>query len=87
MERSENASKASIAWLDYMTQRSIIKIQHALEGGEKSLFLRGKRRKVDRLDEANNTVYEFQGCVWHGCPKCYSPDTINKHNQIPMRAV
>ena len=43
MERSENASKASIAWLDYMAQRSGIKIQHALEGGEKRLLLRGKR--------------------------------------------
>ena len=45
----------------------------------------GKNRKVDGFDEANNTVYEFQGCVWHGCPKCYSPDTINKHSQIPMK--
>ena len=86
MERSENASKASIAWLDYMAQRSGIKIQHALEGREKRLFLCSKNRKVDGFDEANNTVYEFQGCVWHGCPKCYSPDTINKHNQIPIKS-
>ena len=19
----------------------------------------------------NNTVYEFHGCFWHGCPKCF----------------
>ena len=29
-------------------------------------------------------VYEFQGCFWHGCKKCYSDDTINTKNQINM---
>ena len=57
MERSENAGKASIVWPDYMAHRSGIKIQHALEGREKRLFLCGKNRKVDGwFDEANNTV-------------------------------
>ena len=31
-----------------------------------------------------DTVYEFQGCFWHGCKKCYSDDTINTKNQIDM---
>ena len=42
-ERSGNASKASIALLDYMAQRSGIKIQHALEGREKRLFFVWKK--------------------------------------------
>lgn len=29
-------------------------------------------------------VYEFQGCFWHGCSKCYSGDIINVKNQIDM---
>ena len=27
--------------------------------------------KVDGYDKQTNTVYEFYGCVYHGCPKCY----------------
>ena len=33
--RQENYSKISIAWLDYLSQKHGIKIQHALNGGEK----------------------------------------------------
>ena len=36
------------------------------------------------MDSHENTVYEFQGCFWHGCKKCYSDDTINTKNQIDM---
>ena len=32
---------------------------------------------VDGFCEATNTVYEFQGCFWHGCKKCFDSDTIN----------
>lgn len=27
------------------------------------------------IDEVKNTVYEFHGCYWHGCPICY-PDRV-----------
>jgi hypothetical protein len=33
--------------------------------------------KVDGFDEKTNTVYQFHGCFWHGCLKCYDEDTIN----------
>jgi hypothetical protein len=26
---------------------------------------------VDGYDEESNTVYEFHGCFFHGCSKCY----------------
>ena len=61
-----------------------LKIQHALNGSEKKLFLKDQWYKVDGFDEASNTVYEYQGCFWHGCTLCHSQDTVNKHNQIPM---
>ncbi len=25
----------------------------------------------DGIDENNKTIYEFQGCIYHGCPKCH----------------
>ena len=82
--QTERFSKESIAWLDRLSERDGVTIQHALEGGEKKLLLKGTWYKVDGFDGASNTVYEFQGCFWHGCRRCYTPDTINKHNQIPM---
>lgn len=35
--------------------------------------------RVDGYDEENKTVYEFNGCYYHGCPTCYrfNRDRIN----------
>ena len=43
-----------------------------------------KTYKVDGFCEETNTVYEFYGCFWHGCPKCYRPNIINSKNQKDM---
>ena len=56
-------------------------IRHALNGGETNLEGVGR---VDGFCKETNTAYEFQGCFWHGCKKCYSDDTINTMNQIDM---
>ena len=32
---------------------------------------------MDGWDPNSNTVYEFHGCVFHGCPKCFSPSSYN----------
>ena len=56
-------------------------IQHAMNGGEYTVPTVGK---VDGYCEQTNTVYEFQGCFWHGCPKCYTEDRINPMNQRDM---
>ncbi|GFT84279.1 DNA_pol_B_2 domain-containing protein [Trichonephila clavipes] len=76
-------SKKSIAWLDYLSDKHNINIQHALNGGEKKLRLGNKTYKVDGFYE--NTVYQFQGCHWHGCLRCNRESTINKQNQICMK--
>ena len=33
--------------------------------------------RIDGWHEETKTVFEFHGCVFHGCPKCYSPNTYN----------
>ena len=43
--------------------------------------------KVDGFCKENNTVYEFQGCFWHGCEKCFNRSTINTNNQIDMETL
>ena len=79
--QTESHSEVSIAWLDYISKKNKIRIQHALEGGEKAI---NKILKVDGFCENTNTVYEFQGCFWHGCPDCYKPEVINNKNQCDM---
>jgi hypothetical protein len=41
--------------------------------------------KVDGFDEKTNTVYQYHGCFWHGCIKCYSSDFINNKNKTAMQ--
>ena len=79
--KSENFSEVSIKWLNYMSETTKATIQHAMNGGE---YLIEGVGKVDGYASNTNTVYEFQGCFWHGCPKCYSGATINTKNQIDM---
>ena len=42
---------------------------------------------VDGYDLKNKTVYEFHGCYFHGCPKCFKPETFNKVMQLTMSTV
>ena len=80
--KTDNYSKMSIIWLNYMSNG--VNIQHALNGGEKELTIDGKIYKVDGFCEETNTVYEYNGCFWHGCPNCYKPNIINSKNQRDM---
>ena len=44
-----------------------VDIKHARNGGEKKIG----HYSVDGYDEENKTIYEFDGCLWHGCRRCY----------------
>ena len=35
---------------------------------------------VDGYDKNNKTVYQFQGCYWHGCRKC-NPENVVKYDK------
>lgn len=63
----------SIEWLQYLAHRDNILIKHALRGGEQKVGL----YYVDGFHPSTNTCYEFAGCVFHGCPKCYPESEIN----------
>ena len=76
--KEKNSSHKARIWLD-----SISNIQHANNGGEHkigSYFVDGYNRFTD-------TVYEFHGCYFHGCPKCFNPETYNKVLKITMGTV
>ena len=64
-------SYESMRWLAYMETQppfnSTVKIQHALNGGEKEINISGRRYKVDGYAEIGGTKYllEFDGCRFH----------------------
>ena len=46
-----------------------------------------RRERVDGYHECENgvkTVFEYHGCFWHGCIKCFSRHTVNPVNQMTM---
>ena len=55
-------SNMTVKWLSYEMASKDIHIQHVRNGGEKCV---GKY-SLDGYCEENHTVYEFQGCFWHG---------------------
>ena len=57
-----NQSNTAIKWLSYMMRENNIRIEHVRNGGEK----RVGKYSVDGYCEEYHTVYEFQGCFWHG---------------------
>jgi hypothetical protein len=79
-----NFSKKSIKWLDYISDKEDIYIQHAENDGEFKIYIDDKTHlKCDGYSEETNTVYEFNGCIWHGhkCKKCKGQiNPINKES-------
>ena len=51
-------------------------VQHVRNAGEYKIP--GTDIHVDGYCPYTHTVYEFQGCFWHGCPTCY-PNRHEKH--------
>ena len=63
------ASKESIRWLEYVAKRWKIRIHHAMSGhgGERWI----ERAPVDGYNHEKKIVFQYHGCYWHGCRKCY----------------
>ena len=63
------ASKESIQWLEYVAKHWKIPIHHAMSGhgGERWI----EKRPVDGYNHEKKLVFQYHGCYWHGCPKCY----------------
>ena len=71
-----NHSNVALEWLTWCDQQQPQNIQHVRNAGE--YRIPGTNFHVDGFDVATNTVYEFQGCFTHGCPRCY-PNRHEKH--------
>ena len=74
------ASQESLRWLEREAERRKIHIHHAMcgHGGERWV----ERAPVDGYNHETRTVFQYNGCHWHGCRKCYpnDRDKIITHN-------
>ena len=85
----KNYSNECIEWLQSISNKENIHIQHALNGGEKRIKINDiKYFKVDGYCGENNTIYEYFGCVYHAdtpenClhKRKYYPDEPNPINK------
>ena len=75
------ASKESLRWLDQEAKLRKIHIHHA-ECGHCGEWL-VERALVDGYNHETRTEFQYPGCHWHGCRKCYPNDRNNiiDHNQ------
>lgn len=79
-----NQSKAALEWLCYEDFKlGGNKLRNVRNGGEQKVLTPGEAMFVDGYDEASKTVYEFHGCFYHGCVKCFSNHRYRKHNCHP----
>lgn len=56
-------SEVSIVWLDYIAHTEGIHIKHKINNGNEVMI---STFPVDGFHQESGTVYQFQGCKWHG---------------------
>ena len=98
--KPDNHSFVSLQWLALLEKKYNdlgykIKIQHArCPEGEKIVYYENNNRiteyKLDGYFEMKGVKYacEFNGCNWHGCPRCFTRDrelTINNGKSLAQR--
>ena len=82
---NDQYNKASIQWLELRARVDNVTIQHALNVGEKSIP--GTRYKLDRYCEEKNMVYEYHGCVFHGCPVCFPDNRQDRYHPLTKQSL
>lgn len=97
--KSKPHSHAALEWLywvehglrkEELSGRSVTsRLLHAGNLGEHKITVAQKEMYMDGYDEATNTVYEFHGCFYHGCPTCFPnrEKRYSKHNDMSMREI
>ena len=55
------------------------RIKHVRNGGEQRVITATNSYFVDGYEPQSNTVFEFYGCFWHGCPRCHPRNRHTKH--------
>ena len=57
-------------------------IQH-IGNSEKEYYCQKTRRFLDGFSKRGNKVFQFHGCYYHGCPKCFPSESMHPQKKIP----
>ena len=76
----QTCSFVAIKWLEWEAKNRGIHHARCGHGGERKIL--GAR--VDGYHQESKTVFQFHGCLWHGCEKCY-PEERQKPVQQKTR--
>jgi len=88
-----NQSLKALQWLYYCESTlpkegaAADRIKHVRNGGEQTVLTGTNAFFVDGYDPQTRTVYEFHGCLWHGCPRCHPVERNAKHAVRPDRTL
>ncbi|XP_077865962.1 uncharacterized protein LOC144353285, partial [Saccoglossus kowalevskii] len=82
---AQNQSADAIRWMEYEAHVNNTRIQH----------VRNSRREmkigpyhIDGYDASTETLYEYYGCYFHGCPKCFPRrNETNRKNELSMTSL
>ena len=80
-QQAQPYGQMAVQWLTWESDRTGYNTRHQVNGREKRI---GKR-PVDGWCAKTHTAYQFHGCYFHGCPKCYDENEINSVNVWPTR--
>ena len=79
-QQTQPYGQMAIQWLTRESDRTGCTIRHQGNGREK----RVGKLLVDGWCAKTRTAYQFHGCYFHGCPKCYDHEETNTLNGKTM---
>ena len=79
-QQAQPYGQMAIQWLTRESDRAGCTIRHQGNGREK----RVGKLLVDGWCAKTRTAYQFHGCYFHGCPKCYDHEETNTLNGKTM---
>ena len=83
-----NQSTVALEWLCFEHFKlGGNKLRHVTNGRKQKVIAQGEALFVDGYDETIKTVYEFHGCFFHGCVKCFPNNRYRKHKCHPDRII
>ena len=79
-QQAQPSGQMAVQWLTWESTKNGCAIRHQVNDREKRI---GKL-PVDRWCPEARTAYQFHGCLFHGCPKCYDQNETNSVNGKTM---
>ena len=82
-----NQSWVALQWLAYQQTLYPQTIKHVRNGGEQKVRTGSREEFVDGLIVQPPIVFEFMGCLWHGCPACHKHQRWRQYGANPDRSL